>query len=116
MLAIGQRQEIGKTQYEPTLGILDYSKKETNEFGYTYLKQGNFKKRAEVEAWLYNTQIDAVRRYLQSIRGIPIIVDANNEDQSNYESLVIYGFYRDFNIIIPGPSVSKINIEFEGLI
>jgi outer membrane protein assembly factor BamB len=98
------------------VGILDYSRKDTNEFGYTYLKQGNFSKRAEVEAWIYSENIDAIRRVLQDVRGLPIIVDANNSECTGYDSLKIYGFYRDFDIVIQGPTMSRISITFEGLI
>jgi len=115
-LVIGNQYSLGKTLYEPRVGILDYSRKDTNEFGYTYLKQGNFSKRAEVEAWIYSENIDAIRRVLQSVRGLPIIVDANNSGYTEYGSLKIYGFYRDFDIVIQGPTMSRISITFEGLI
>jgi len=120
MLTIGQHNDMGKTlcEPEPVVGIIDYSKKETDDLGRTYLKQGHYRKRAEVSAWFYNEQVDAIHRLLQKTRGTPILIDANNEgaESTNYSSLLIYGFYRDFNIIIPGPKVSKLNIEFEGLI
>ena len=116
MFAIGNQYTTGMTQYEPTLGIIDYSKKETDSAGRTYLKQGNFAKRADLEAWIYNDNLDAIRRIFQGVRGLPIIVDANNYNKSDYSSLLIYGFYRSFDITIPGPTISKLNLELEGLI
>jgi hypothetical protein len=44
--------------------------------------------------------------------------DGNNEGLSgtDYTSLVIYGFLRGQSITIPGPVVSRLDIDFEGLI
>jgi hypothetical protein len=118
MVALGKQYSLGKSQYEPVLEILDYSKKETDSQGRTYLKQGNFAKRAEVQAWIYNSQIDAIRRALQSVVGQAVMFDGNNEGLSgtDYTSLVIYGFLRGQSITIPGPVVSRLDIDFEGLI
>jgi hypothetical protein len=118
MVALGKQYSLGKSQYEPVLEILDYSKKETDSQGRTYLKQGNFAKRAEVQAWIYNSQIDAIRRALQSVVGQAVMFDGNNEGTSgtDYTSLVIYGFLRGQSITIPGPVVSRLDIDFEGLI
>ena len=115
--SIGSAIQIGNTQYEPSTGIIDYSKKTTDALGRTYLKQGNFAKRAEVELWLYNSQVDAVRKALTDIRGTPAIFDCNNQgvNGTDYTSLVIYGFYRAFDISIPGPVLSRCSLDIEGL-
>jgi hypothetical protein len=118
MCAMGVRYELGKTEYEPSVGIIDYSKKDTDSLGRTYLAQGAFAKRADISLWLYNSRIDAVRRALQSARGEPIVFNANNAGVAgtDFTSLLIYGFYRDFDITIAGPTISRCNFDIEGLI
>ncbi len=115
-LALGNLYTIGLTQYNANVGIIDYSKKETDTLGRTYLKTGNFAKRADIDAWLYSSQVDAIGRIIQKARGQPVMIDANNEDKSNYESLVLYCFLRDWDITISGPTLSKLTMDIEGLI
>ena len=115
MVALGRSSTLGATYYEPHIGIDDYSKKDTDSLGRTYLKQGNYAKKLDFDFWLDNTDIDIVRRALADVRGTPIIIDANGED-TNYGSLIMYGFIGSFDIIIPGPIKSKCTFEGKGLI
>lgn len=114
MVAIGTQQDMGKSYYEPSIGIIDYSIKESDDLGRTYLKQGNFANKIDIDFWMDNEQIDAIKKILTSIRGTPAIFDCNND--TSYESLIAYGFYREFIITIPGPVKSKCSIDIEGLI
>lgn len=115
MCALGKSIALGTTQWNPHISIEDYSKKDTDSLGRTYLSQGNFAKKNEFDLWVKNVDIDMMRRILTDVRGLPIITNAN-EINTNYESLIIYGFYRNFEIIIPGPVMSKCSLEIEGLI
>lgn len=117
MVAIGSSIDLGNTQYGVSLGIIDYSQKDTDTLGRTYLNQGDYAKRADISLWIDNTDIDSVRKNLAAVRGTASIFECNNEDpDTDYTSLLIYGFYREFDIIIPGPVISKCNIDIEGLI
>ena len=115
MVAIGSIKELGKTQYDVKVSISDYSKKDTDSIGRTYLSQGNWAKHADLSFWLKNDQIDSVRKNFTDLRGTATVFDCNNYE-NGYESLLIYGFFRNFFIVIPGPNVSECNIEIEGLI
>jgi hypothetical protein len=113
--AIGKSYQIGISRFGSSLDIRDYSKKSTDEWGNTYLAQGNWTKRNEIQLWVYNSELDHIYRLLASLCGTPVIVDANNE--TTYESLLVYGFLeRPGEIIISGPTVSKCSIEVIGLV
>lgn len=119
LMGIGSVMVIAGTQYGASVGFTDYSKKTTDSLGRTYLKQGNYADRAELEGWLNNSQIDAVMQALINVRGKPVILDANNTNSSaptDYDQLKIYGFFQEPMITIPGPKISKISIDYEGLI
>ena len=116
MCALGRMVTLGPTSnVEPRIGIEDYSRKDTDSLGRTYLSQGSYKKKNEFDFWIDNVDVDLVRRALADVRGTPIISDANN-DETDYGSLVIYGFVKNFDIVIPGSKLSKCSIEIEGLI
>lgn len=114
MLVVGKQYDLGKSYYEPSIGIIDYSIKEADSLGRVFLNQGNFADKIDIDFWMDNDQVDAVKKTMTSLRGVPAIYDCNND--ANKLSLVVYGFYREFTIIIPGPVKSKCSISIEGLI
>jgi len=117
IVALGSFYELGDTLYEPTIGIADYSKKDTDAYGRTYLNQGAYAKTLDFDILIENDLIDYVNRRLTAVRGEAAIFNANNTGASNtYESMIVYGFFESFSIIIPGPVKSKCNIEVQGLI
>lgn len=115
MCKLGKSITLGKTHYTPHISMDDYSKKATDDLGRTYLSQGNYARINEFDIWLENTDIDMVRRIFEDVRGIPIMTNANGSN-TDYESLIIYGYYNNFDIIIPGPRRSKCSLEIRGLI
>lgn len=115
MCKMGRSHRIGATKYKPRIGILDYSKKDTDDLGRTYLSQGVFAKENGVDVYLENAIIDAVYQVLEDTRGTAIIFNANGTD-TEFGSLVTYGFYQDFEIVLEGPKMSMIAIDIKGLI
>jgi hypothetical protein len=115
LVVIGRQIPLGLTQYGPRFGIDDYSIKATDALGRTYLNQGAFAKRADIEMWMTKEQIDFVHRQLTKVRGEPAIFDLNNPD-SGYQALAIYGFCQNFEITIPGYNDQRCNMEIRGLI
>jgi hypothetical protein len=114
LVVIGSAVTLGETYYDVKSGINDYSIKDTDSLGRTYLAQGAYARRADAEIWLANSEVDQLHRQLVDIRGQAAVIDLNNTGV-NYESLVIYGFVQNFDVIIPGPIRSKCNLEIKGL-
>ena len=114
MVVTGVKYEIGVTQYTPSIGIDDYSKKETDDWGRTYLDQGEYAKLNTYDVWIDNIDIDYVFNILTGLRATPCVYQGNNT--TSYEALIVYGFYKTFSIDIPGPVKSRISFDIEGLI
>lgn len=112
-MVIGSQQFLGKTQYGANVGIEDYSVYSTDSLGRTYLNQGDYADLANIEFWMYNSVLDSVRKKLASVRGVMSLWDMNNSG-SDYDSLRIYGFFENFDIIIPGPKISKCSLTIRG--
>lgn len=115
LIVIGKSKALGVTLFNPTIGLLDYSKKETNEWGGTYLAKGKTAKKAECQVVIESQMVDEVNRRLADIAGEATLFLAD-EREGGYESLLIYGFFRDFDIVIPSPALSECNLTLEGLI
>lgn len=109
---MGQAVEFGFTEYGAQVGIIDYSRKLVDQFGRASLEKRAFSDRMSVSIELPRGVVDAVKRKLAALRATPCLWVAA---QDQFESLTIFGFYRDFNIDISYPSVCYCTAEFEGL-
>lgn len=108
----GTYSEIGQTQYGATAGIIDYSVKTTDSFGKTTITRRNFSKRMDLKVYVNNSQLDSVVSKLSSIRSLPCLWVGS---QDSFETLSIYGFYRDYSVDISYPTYSVLSIQIEGL-
>lgn len=114
-IVFGLSHDIGVTSGSPKVGIVDYSKKDTDSYGNTFLAQGAYSKRLSVDVFFENTQLNRIQRLLTSIRATPVVWVAS--DNPTYEeALIVYGFYKDFSTTIAYVSHSLCSIEIEGLI
>lgn len=111
----GTMYTLGSTEHGATAGIIDYSRKETDEFGNTTFVRRAFSKRMTGRFMLDNLQLGKVQRILSDLRATPAIYIAA-EDEFTYSPLVVYGFYRDFSIDVAYPTKSYCSIEIEGLL
>ena len=114
-LVKGKSKYIGGTQYGVSSGIIDYSRKETDEFGNTVLTVRNYSKRLSAKVFLTNTNVNKVQQLLYSIRATPVLWLASDDVQLE-EPLVVFGYYKDFDTEIAYPAHSLCNLEIEGLI
>lgn len=112
MAIVGQKSDLGGTLTNPSAGINDYSKKSTDDFGNTTLVPRSFSKRMGVKLILDNTEIDRVHAVLASLRAAPVIWIGDEE----YSSLLVYGFYRDFELDIAYANFSYCSLNIEGMI
>lgn len=111
-LVVGLSADIGSTQNAPTVGIIDYSKKDTDIFGNTNIIVRNFSKRVNAKVAFKSTLTDNINQILSQYRSTPLVwVGADNL----YTSLIVYGFYRDYDITIDNIIMSTCNLTIEGL-
>ena len=110
----GSITKLGNTNYGASSGIIDYSKKETDEFGAITLVERPYSKRLTASVNVENFNLNKVQQLLYSIRAKPCVWIAS--DNPIYEeALVVYGFYRDFNTNIGYPSYCLCSLEIESL-
>lgn len=109
---IGTYYDIGDTQYGASAGIVDYSGKTTDAFGNTTVVKRTYAKRMNTNLMINNDIVDDVFNLLASYRSTPLVwIGA----ESLYTSLIVYGFYKDFDINIAYPDYSSCSLTIEGL-
>jgi hypothetical protein len=112
VIMLGQQQLYGLgIKYGARVGIQDYSRKETNEFGDTVLIKRAFAKRANVDLFLDKSEVDPLQLELSRIRATPVLWILSND----YESTTLFGFYKNFDVLISYPEHADCTIEIEGL-
>ena len=110
-IVIGQRFEIGDSQYGATVGIQDYSVKQTDAFGNYTILQRAYAKRGNFTVWLPSTRTSGVATQLADYRALPIVYIGSEI----HSSTIIYGFYKDFSVDIAMNEISVCTIQIDGL-
>lgn len=108
---VGLTRDIGEMQWAPEIRILDYSRKETNEFGDTVLVKRKNAKMISCELFIDNADVDEIRRLLSTYTAIALVWIGSEE----YSSTIIYGFFRDLRIVLTSPAGSNVSLDLEEL-
>lgn len=118
MFRFGYNTYIGTTLYEPKVGIVDYSKKTTNDYGDTTLSVGAYKKYCNIDVSLEQSDIDKVFSRLASFRGRGVVVVADNSDaeEQQLQSMLLYGFLNDWYVNHKSINHTVCTVEVTGLI
>ena len=109
---VGAVKQLGTALYGTSVGINDYSRKTTDDFGNTVVIQRSFSNRAEFDVALDTSEVARVRRLLAELRATPVVWIG----EETYEATILFGFYKDFQIVFSGPTVSDCSITVEGVI
>lgn len=110
-MIVGQAKTIGSTEAGGTVGIVDYSRKEADEFGNYQLVERAFSRRGSFRVMVEGNEVDEIDRLLTTYRATPILYIGSDL----FGAAAIFGFYRDFNIEITYPTYSFCSLELEGL-
>ncbi|WP_139809991.1 hypothetical protein [Sphingomonas azotifigens] len=109
-LLIGTREGLGTIADEPNISILDFSVKDTDDFGNTVPIERAWAKRMEAKSQIATGGADALLRRLATLRAKPALWIGAAE----FDALTIYGFFRDFTVTL-GEQVSTTSVTIEGL-
>ncbi len=111
VILVGRSKKIGRGVLSGVnVGIQDYSRKEKNEYGDTTLVERAFAKRANFRVLIESSEVDSTISYMSNVRAKPCLWIGGS-----YESLVVYGFYKSFEVLIQYLTHSEFSLELEGL-
>ncbi len=112
----GQTKDIGTAKWGVAPSFTDYSTVTRNSTtGKVTYSQGNYIKGLDIPLLIYNSKLDYISRALSAARSIPSVWNAN-ENGTDWESIITFGFVRDFSITVPAVSYSTCKLTIEGLI
>lgn len=112
LCVVGLQSSLGSLLRSPSVGINDYSRKSADDFGNTILVKRSYSKRLGARLVLDNNDVDRVVRVLAGLRATPVVWIGSEY----FDALVVYGFYKDFDVDIAYPNVSYCSLTIEGMI
>lgn len=110
-LVVGQSRSIGGTQYGAALSITDFSIKQADDFGNLTVVERAYSKTGDFTVFVPNTFVNTLDDLLTKYRATPILYIGSDA----FSSSAIYGFYKEFSIVIQYMDTSVTTIQIEGL-
>lgn len=103
--------DLGVVETTPTISIVDYSRRVTDEFGITTIVKRAYSRRLSVRMALPFDQVDSVQRSLAGLRATSALWVADED----IDWLQVDGFYKDFELDLATPPTSFCTLSVEGL-
>lgn len=103
--------ELGDVETTPTIGITDFSRRVTDDFGVTTVVERGFSRRMSVKLGVQFDAVDALQRRLANLRATPALWVADDR----FASLSLCGFYKDFALDLATQPLSYCTLTVEGL-
>lgn len=109
---VGRTLEAGSTLSGVSVGIQDYSRKERDDWGAYSITERAYSKRARFSLTVPKYKVDELQALLASVRATPALYIGSQ----SFDSAVVYGFYKDFDIQIAYSEFSECTLDIEGLV
>jgi hypothetical protein len=110
-LLIGKLLDVGATEFGMRIGITDYSVKSANEFGDFIITERAYSKNMTLTTFVENVAVNALVNTFNLLRATPLVWLGAESISASF----IYGFYKDYGVIVRYAEHSLINFEIEGL-
>jgi hypothetical protein len=106
----GATIELGTVETMPTIGITDYSRRVTDDFGVTTVVPRGFARTMQVKLAVPFDDADALQRQLAALRTTPARWIADDR----FACMSVEGFFKDFSIDMAVPPLSYCTLTIEG--
>lgn len=112
-IVVGRIKSLGTTEVGGEIGIVDFSRKERNQFGQWLIVERGFADRMTLRSMIDTNEADSVKAALVPLRAIPVVYIG----EDGFDSLTIFGYFKDFSIDLANPRGGKsyVSTTIEGL-
>ena len=111
-LILGNALVLGVANHGTSLQLLDFSVKDTDEFGNFIVTPRRTSKLVDFDVTIQTSLVSYVFNTLSSLSTIPAVWIGT---ESTSDATLVYGYYRDSQINISSPIISDATIQVEGL-
>lgn len=110
---VGKLIVVGNTHYGASVGIIDYSRKEADQFGNLDIVERGYRARNNFKVTIEPIDFNKLFRLFASLRATPCVVIG--EDSVGFEPMTSYGLIKDFSIDVAYPSYHLCNLQIESM-
>lgn len=110
-LVVGNNYYIGYTIYGTSISIDDYSIKGTDEFGNSTIVERPYKDVVDYDVDIPSERVLKTKQILTEYRAKPALWVGDKD----FEEIIVYGFYNDFDIILSNYALARASISVESL-
>jgi hypothetical protein len=110
-LVVGTVRDLGTTTMGAGFGIIDYSRKEADDFGNVDLTERDYRSTGSFEVVVERLYVDEIKNLLTQRRALPTVYIGTEE----FSSMLIYGFARDWNVKVNEYRQADLSLELESL-
>lgn len=107
----GTSIKLGDTEATPTIGITDYSRRVTDDYGVTTVVERTFSRKMSVKLAVPFDSVSALQQRLAGLRASSALWVADEQ----IAWLSVRGFYKDFDLDHAAPPLSYCTLTVEGL-
>ena len=111
LLVVGNSYEVGTTVYGTAVGIRDFSRKEVDDFGNFTVVSRRFFRTVDYDVKIPTGKVQFVQKLLNQRRASPTVYIGNEDNPET----IVYGYYRDFDIVLSNLAFSSATLQVEGL-
>jgi hypothetical protein len=108
-VVIGSVISLGVALFGTSVGIIDYSRKEADDFGNPIIVQRKFAQTVDYDVKIESIRVRYVQRLLADMRTTPAVWIGSDI----YQSTEVFGWFKDFSIQISNPAYSDCTISVE---
>lgn len=112
-LITGRQISLGVATYGASFKLLDFSRKEKDEFGRFTITPRRTSKLTDFDFVVLKSRTGYVFNQLSQLTTVPCVYAG--EPESDFDSTITYGYYVDATINIETPSYNKCTLQIEGL-
>lgn len=112
-IAMGAYVDLGDTEYGTSIGITDFSVKTEDDYGNIEVVERSYRKRYSCSFAVDTSFVDQLESILASVRAKSVVWTGAG---SNFSSLIVWGYFKDFEIDLAGPTLSHCTLTIEGIV
>lgn len=111
-LVVGQAITLGDTQYGLGLGLIDYSTKNVDATtGFITISPGSYQDTMDAEIVMDTSYVSQAKKVLTDLRSTPALYVAD----ADRDGTILFGYFREFDLLLTGPVKSTALLQIESL-
>jgi len=114
VMLIGRLHDVGILEKGASAGIVDYSRKDTDEFGTATLLQRDYASEASYPLVVTAADMRRLKSLIASVRAVPCLW-VGDPDTDTYAPWVVYGWYDDFRLVAEYEQHARMSLDVKGL-